>query len=229
MSRRSAELKTSSYAMLGMLAIRPWTSYELAQHMERGVGRLWPPSARSNLFVEPKKLVALGLAEARQAPVGKRPRTEYSITDEGRRALKEWLDTPGETTRISSEQLLQLFFAENGTRDQARTLIDTIAAQARRAAAENIIVARSYIDGSGPFPERAAILAVVGRFMTDFADMTERWAAWAATIVDDWPEDAREATPSWATFEEIAGRSLPAVTMPDATLGDDDDGAPKPA
>jgi DNA-binding PadR family transcriptional regulator len=214
--------------MLGMLAIRPWTSYELAQHMERGVGRLWPPSARSNLFVEPKKLVALGLAESRQAPVGKRQRTEYSITEEGRRALREWLATPGEATRISSEQLLQLFFAENGTRDQARSLIDAIAAQARREAAENIVVAGSYIDGSGPFPERAAILAVVGRFMTDFTDMVEAWAAWAVTIVDDWPEDPREATPSWATLQEIAGRSVPAVTTPDPPLRrDDGGGAPK--
>jgi DNA-binding PadR family transcriptional regulator len=201
--------------MLGMLAIRPWTSYELAQHMDRGVGRLWPPSARSNLFVEPKKLVALGLAEARQAPVGNRPRTEYSITDEGRRALQEWLDTPGEATRISSEQLLQLFFAENGTRDQARSLIDAIAAQAREHAAENVAVARSYVGGRGAFPERAAILAVVGRFMTDFADMVEAWAAWAANVVDDWPDDPREATPSWATFKEIASRAAPNNTAPE--------------
>jgi DNA-binding PadR family transcriptional regulator len=214
MSRRSAELKTSSYAMLGMLAIRPWSSYELAQHLERGVGRLWPPSARSNLFVEPKKLVALGLAAARQEPVGKRPRTEYSITDEGRRVLQEWLDAPGEATRISSEQLLQLFFVENGTRDQARSLIDAIASQARQDAAENFAVARSYLDGSGPFPERAAILAVVGRFMTDFTDMVLAWAAWATTVVDDWPDDPRDATPSWRTLEEIAARSAADDTTP---------------
>lgn len=214
MSRRSAELKTSSYAMLGMLAIRPWSSYELAQHLERGVGRLWPPSARSNLFVEPKKLVALGLAAARQEPVGKRPRTEYSITDEGRRVLQEWLDAPGEATRISSEQLLQLFFVENGTRDQARSLIDAIASQARHDAAENVAVARSYLDGSGPFPERAAILALVGRFMTDFTDMVLAWAAWATTVVDDWPDDPRDATPSWRTLEEIAARSAADDTTP---------------
>ena len=93
------------------------------------------------------------------------------------------------------------------------------------------LVAGSYIDGSGPFPERAAILAVVGRFMTDFADMVEAWAAWAATIVDDWPEDPREATPSWATFQEIAGRSVPGVTTPDhpTPRGEYDGRAPKPS
>ena len=57
MSRRSSNdgVTTTSYAMLGMLAIRPWTTYELAKHMDRGLGRLWP-RARSHLFNEPKNL-----------------------------------------------------------------------------------------------------------------------------------------------------------------------------
>jgi DNA-binding PadR family transcriptional regulator len=211
MSRRSgdaAELTTTSYAMLGMLAIRPWTTYELAQHMERGVGRLWPPSARSNLFNEPKKLVTLGLARAKEAPVGKRPRTQYSITAKGRRTLAVWLDTPGEPTRLESEQLLKVFFAEHGTTDQARATLDAIETWARDHAAENIAVARSYLAGTGPFPERAAILAVVGRFMTDFVDMVDRWAVWAAKILDTWPDDPKDAQPDWATLEAIAGRPL---------------------
>jgi DNA-binding PadR family transcriptional regulator len=207
MSRRSAELTTTSYAMLGMLAIRPWTTYELARHMERGVGRLWPPSARSNRYNEPKKLVALGLAKASEEAVGRRPRTVYRVTPKGRRALAAWLDAPGEPTRLESEQLLQLFFAEQGTADQARATIAAIAAWADDRTAENVAVARSYLDGTGPFPERAAVLAVVGRFMTDFSDMVGRWADWAAEVVDSWPDDPGEAEPDWATLEEIAGRS----------------------
>lgn len=206
MSRRSANLTTTSYAMLGMLAIRPWTTYELAQHMERGVGRLWPPSARSNLFNEPKKLVALGLAKAAGDAVGKRPRTVYSITDTGRRTLKTWLDSPGEPTRLESEQLLKLFFAEHGTTDQARATVAAIAEWAAERVAENIAVANSYLDGTGPFPERAAILAVVGSFMTDFADMVAGWAEWAGSVLADWPDDPADAEPDWATFEAIARR-----------------------
>jgi DNA-binding PadR family transcriptional regulator len=211
MSRRSAELKTTSYAMLGMLAIRPWSTYELAQHMERGVGRLWPPSARSNLFTEPKKLVALGLARATDEAVGKRPRTVYAITPEGRRVLHDWLDTPGEPTRLESEQLLKLFFANHGTTDQARATIAAIAAWAEDHATENVAVARSYLAGTGPFPERAAILAVMGRLMTDFVDLVGRWAAWANEILDGWPADPSQATPDWATFHDIAaGTQQPA-------------------
>ncbi len=173
MSRRSgdgAELTTTSFAMLGMLAIRPWTTYELAQHMERGVGRLWPPSARSKMFNEPKKLAGLGLVKATADAVGDRPRTVYRITAKGRRALAAWLDTPGEPTRLESEQLLKLFFAEHGSTDQARATVAAIAAWAADHAGENRSVARSYLDGTGPFPERTAILAVVGKLMTDFVD-----------------------------------------------------------
>jgi DNA-binding PadR family transcriptional regulator len=212
MSRRSAELTTTSYAMLGMLAIRSWTTYELAQHMERGVGRLWPPSARSNLFNEPKKLVNLGLAKATSDAVGKRPRTVYSITPKGRRVLGAWLDTPGEPTRLESEPLLKLFFAEHGTTDQARTTIAAMALWAAERQQENVAVARSYLDGTGPFPERAAILTVVGQFMSDFADMVAHWAAWAAQVVDTWPDDPTQAEPDWSVFEDVASRPAPNPT-----------------
>ena len=67
-------LTTTSYAILGLLAVKPWTTYELAQQMKRAVGQFWP-RAESNLYAEPKKLVALGLATASQEKVGNRPRT----------------------------------------------------------------------------------------------------------------------------------------------------------
>jgi DNA-binding PadR family transcriptional regulator len=212
MSRRStdpSDLTTSSHAMLGMLAIRPWTTYELAQHMERGVGRLWPPSARSKAFNEPKRLAELGLVKATADTVGRRPRTVYRITAKGRRALKAWLDTPGEPTRLESEQLLKLFFAEHGTTDQARATVAAIAAWATEHAEENTAVARSYLDGTGPFPERAAVLTVVGKLMTDFVDTIANWADWAATVLDEWPDDPNDAEPDWTTLETIANRRPP--------------------
>jgi DNA-binding PadR family transcriptional regulator len=207
MSRRSAELTTTSYAMLGMLAIRPWSTYELAQHLERGVARLWPPSARSKLYTEPKKLAARGLVKATDDQVGNRPRTVYTITPAGRRAFKAWLATPSEPTRLESEQLLKVFFGEQGTTSQLRAAIADLERWARERSDENVEVARSYLDGSGPFPERAAVLALTGRFMSDFADMVSRWAEWAGSIVERWPDDPKLADPDWDTYRSIAGRS----------------------
>ena len=79
-------LTPTSYAILGLLAVKPWTTYELAQQMDRALGRFWP-RAESKLYEEPKKLVAHGLARASSETVGKRRRTVYTITAKGRRAL----------------------------------------------------------------------------------------------------------------------------------------------
>src|ERR1043165_5639122 len=92
--RMASELTTTSYAILGLLAIKPWTTYELAQQMGRALGQFWP-RAESMLYEEPKKLVAHGLVRASAESVGKRPRTVYTITPKGRRALRAWVPEPG--------------------------------------------------------------------------------------------------------------------------------------
>jgi hypothetical protein len=42
MSRIVRELTTTSYAILGLLAIRPWSTYELARQMQRDLRFVWP-------------------------------------------------------------------------------------------------------------------------------------------------------------------------------------------
>jgi DNA-binding PadR family transcriptional regulator len=205
MSRRADELNTTSFAMLGMLAIRPWSTYELAKHVDRSLGPLWP-RARSHLFNEPKKLAVHGLATASEEMVGRRPRTVYTITPAGRRALRRWLGTPGEGPVLEFEQLLKVFFADHGTKADALQAVDNIRAWAHHRTEENIAVARSYLAGTGPFPERAAVLSVVGRFLTEFADMAATWADWAADVIDSWPDDPSRAQPDWAFMKQLARR-----------------------
>jgi PadR family transcriptional regulator, regulatory protein AphA len=205
MSRRADELNTTSFAMLGMLAIRPWSRYELAHHLDRSLRPMWP-RARSNLFNEPKKLVVHGLAVATEETVGRRPRTVYTITPDGRRALRQWLGTPGEGPVLEFEQLLKVFFADQGTRTDALKAVATIKDWAGDRNAVNIAVARSYVAGTGQFPQRAAVLGVVGRFHTDFADMVDAWADWATTTIESWPDDPSQAEPDWAFMRQLARR-----------------------
>ncbi len=201
---RPPALTTTSFAILGLLAIQPWTTYELAVQMERTLSRSWP-RARSRLYEEPKKLVAHGLAEATKESVGRRPRTVYAITDEGRRALGEWLRSPGEGPSLEFEQHLKLFFADFGSRDDA---LATLAAS-RAWAAEQMAVfersARDYLDRRGPFPRRLAVTSPGARFLVDFYDLVDRWATWAADVVRQWPEDPSQAEPSLEVAEYILG------------------------
>jgi DNA-binding PadR family transcriptional regulator len=206
MSRRRDELNTTAYAMLGMLAIRPWSTYELAKHLDRSLRPLWP-RARSHLFKEPKKLVDHGLAEASAQSVGRRPRTVYTITPSGRQALRAWLAQPGEGPSLEFEQLLKVFFADQSSKADALRAVANIRSWAEERNAENIAVARAYVARSGPFPERAQVLNVVGRFLTEFADMVSDWADWADRTIQAWPEDVRRAEPDWEWMEKVAARS----------------------
>ena len=204
----TGRLTTSSYAILGLLALRPWSTYELAKQMAISLRNFWP-RAESKLYEEPKKLVAHGLAEVRVDAVGRRPRSVYSITAAGRQALRAWLDEPGAGASLEFEALVKVFFAEQGTKDQLVENLRRIADDQRRRVAVDADWALRYLEGRGAFPQRAAVLSLVGRLQADINDTILRWAEWALDAVDDWPEDIAAARPAPEAFEGVARRVAP--------------------
>ena len=206
----SAKLTTTSYAVLGLLSIKTWSSYELTQQMDRSLGRIWPRAA-SKLYEEPKKLTARGLARASTEQNGQRARTIYAITDEGRRALASWLQHPGDGPVIEFEQLLKVFFAENGTRADTLRTLRAAEAWARTRTAESLEVGEHYLDGSGPFPTRIPELQLASRFITDFYVLVLEWARWATALVESWPDDPRDAVPDPSALAETVRRARSAI------------------
>ena len=196
-------LTSTSYAILGLLALKPWTTYQLARQMDRALGRFWP-RAESKLYEEPKKLVAHGLARASTELVGKRRRTVYSITPKGRRALAEWVPTPGAGPVVEFEQLIKVFFAEHGSKDDLLATLERVREESGARLGANARVPEAYLAGKGPFPERLPWLLLVGQFLVDFYVMVERWAGWAESIVETWPDDLMQAQPDWNALEEQA-------------------------
>jgi PadR family transcriptional regulator AphA len=181
------ELTTTSYAILGLLAIKPWSTYELAAQMRRNLHYFWPRAA-SNLYAEPKRLVEEGFATARPEPVGRRRRTVYSITPKGRRALEHWLREPAGESRLESETLVKAMFAPHGSKEDLlghlHRLLDELEAkqqQLRRIFDE-------YLAGDEPFPERAHINVVCYRLIWDYTQTAASWAAWAIHEVEQWPD-----------------------------------------
>ncbi len=205
----SQTLTTTSYAILGLLAIEPWSTYELTQQMDRSLGRMWP-RAQSKLYEEPKKLVSIGLAKAATETVGRRPRTMYTITAKGRRALAAWLSEPGAGPVVEFEQLLKVFFSENGTKGDTLATLAATRAWAEARSSESFEVGRRYLAGEGPFPERAPQLELTSRFLTDFYALAGKWAAWATEIVDSWPDDPREAQGDPGVMAETVRRAAAA-------------------
>ena len=177
----ASRLTTSSYAVLCLLAIRPWSGYELTQQATRSLRFAWPKSERL-LYSEPKKLVEHGLAAAHQESVGERGRTVYTITDEGRTALKAWMATTPRPPTLEAEALLRLLFADQGTTDDAIAAVDT--AEVYEQVLE---INAGYLDGQHPFPDRVHVSVLFATFQLELFDLIVRWAEFAKAELAAWP------------------------------------------
>ena len=105
-------LSPTSYAVLGLIGLRgPSTPYELKSAAARSIAYFWP-FPHSQLYSEPTRLAQAGLlVETRES--GGRNRKVYSLTDEGRRTLTDWLaKPPTEIHELRDMALLQLQFFE---------------------------------------------------------------------------------------------------------------------
>jgi DNA-binding PadR family transcriptional regulator len=202
----SSNATSTSFAILGLLAVGPRSTYELTQQVQRSLGRMWP-RATSRLYEEPKKLVVLGWATAAAESVGRRPRTVYTITQKGREALARWLAEPAEGPVVEFEQLLKLTFADHGSRDDALRTVAAVRAWAEQANAGNLATAREYASGKGPQQHRAAAPMLAGAFFTDFYALVARWADWAAEQIETWPDNPADAVADLAELHAIAQRA----------------------
>src|SRR6185436_7363604 len=106
----SADLGLFSYEILGLVGREGAGPHDLLRMARRG--RILDWAGESQYYVEPKRLAKLGYLEAHQEPGRTRPRTRYSLTDQGREALLEWAATPVTFTPLKSELLLRLLIAD---------------------------------------------------------------------------------------------------------------------
>ena len=92
MSRKT--LTPSSYAVLGLLARRPSSGYELGTRAAASIDNFWPLT-RTYIYGELAKLEALGYVVGVEVAQELLPdKRVYSVTPEGTRALDAWLDNP---------------------------------------------------------------------------------------------------------------------------------------
>jgi DNA-binding PadR family transcriptional regulator len=178
-------LTTTSYAILGLLSVRSWTTYELAQQVQRSLGWFWPRAERK-LYDEPKRLVASGLAECEREMIGARPRTVYAVTRRGRNALRRWLGEAPAPPTLEFEGMVKVFFADGGTLEQLRTTLTAIAetAEGRLTELESKVVENA--SGEVPFPQRLPLNTIGLRFHLDHEKAIAAWARWALDQTAEW-------------------------------------------
>jgi DNA-binding PadR family transcriptional regulator len=75
-------------------------------------GRIYADFADSQWYAEPKRLERLGYLNSHKEPGRTRPRTRYTLTDQGRDALREWMREPARFSRIQMEPAWRLLAAD---------------------------------------------------------------------------------------------------------------------
>ena len=177
---------TSSYAVLALLDLKPWTGYELTHQAQRSLRYAWPKSERL-LYSEPKKLVEIGYATVHQEDSGKRTRNVYTITEEGHQALNEWTSSRTQPPRLEIEALLRLLFADHGSREDVLKALDELEGDIGGHHQAVVELMGSYLDGGHPFPQRTHLSVLFATFQIDIFKAIERWIEFARAEIGEWP------------------------------------------
>ena len=99
------------YALLGFLNYGPHTGYELKKVFDVSVAHFWNAEL-SQIYPTLKNLESEGLVEMKVDVQADRPnRKVYTITEDGRRELLEWLAAPAEAEQFREPLLIKVFFA----------------------------------------------------------------------------------------------------------------------
>lgn len=191
---------TTTYAILCLLGVRNWTTYELAKQVRRSLSWFWPRAERK-LYDEPKRLVADGLATASAESTGQRPRTVYAITPEGRAELRRWLDEPSAPRAGEFEAMIKVFFADAGSAEQLRVTLGRIADEAC-GRVEELAELAAGVAFEPTFPRRLHLNALTIRLQLDQELAVLRWARWADDQVAAWA--ASDDPGDWDTRAHLA-------------------------
>jgi PadR family transcriptional regulator, regulatory protein AphA len=181
-SVNAMELSATGKVILGMLASRPRSGYEIKQLVDSSARFFWAASY-GQIYPELKKLEKEGLIRGDDSSQGGRQRTTFTLTAEGKRAARRWISSPQEVLESRDEGLLKLFFA--GSVDEARTpAIARQRAQASRAKAAELRMIAAEIDAAGqpdgPAAKPDAGSLMVLRYGIEASEWTAEWFERAA-------------------------------------------------
>jgi PadR family transcriptional regulator, regulatory protein AphA len=206
------QLTTTSYAVLAQLALRPWSTYELARQRVRYFRYVWP-RAESAIYREVKRLANMSLIEAKREHVGKRPRTVYSITEEGRHVLREWLATPVSPFAMDFEAMIRLFVAPLGTKKQIVATLRQVSNDAQEMLRFSGQVKQEFLEGRAALQDQVYIRALAVDFFVSLLGMVDSWADRTLAEIEGW-EDLSPDGKNERGIEILAKLPAPAPDEP---------------
>lgn len=219
-----------TFGLLGMLAVRPWTSYELTHQVRRSLRFMWQTS-EGHLYREQGRLVKLGWASVEEEPAGRRTRKRYTITEQGRQALNEWLSSEPQEPTLQIEGIIRVFFGDQGSPTQLVASMQRTSRDARAMLEELVGFVDEYLEDGGPmamietgrsgpsttreafhgrpmYPERLHVVALSIDVLTQLLDSIDHFFAHASDEVSKWnaTTDPELASDTRQRLERIQSR-----------------------
>lgn len=176
---------TTTYSLLGLLAVQSWTGYELTQQARRSLRYVWPAS-EAHLYREQHRLVSFGWATVDKERIGKRTRNRYTITPAGRTAFTAWLANEPAPPRLEVEAIVRTFFADHGTVEDLAATLQATARQARTMLDDMVGYIDGYLTTGGPYPQRLHVIALAAELVTDILAHIESFCINADTEIQTW-------------------------------------------
>lgn len=122
------------HALLGLLAHGPASGYDLTRAFDGSIGRYAWHAGHSRIYPELAKMTEAGQVVVEET--GPRGRKTYALTDDGRHELRRWMLHWPEQTTVRDETVLRMFLVQSLEPEDARRLLEGIAAHCADRIAE---------------------------------------------------------------------------------------------
>ena len=189
-SARLPKLTPTSYALLGLLARKPQSAYELNAQMQYSSLRVYWPRVDSHVYSEPKKLLRRELVSEKKGKLNGRNRTVYTITAKGRKALKQWLSSDDEVElRMQAEFMLKLVLADGGSVADAQQTLEKSLASTRNDLELAMTGVNSILDSDAAGDDGAPYNGIVINLMADILIARYRWGHYALQATENVDDD----------------------------------------
>ena len=183
------ELSATGKVILGMVAAKPRSGYEIKQLIDRSARFFWAASY-GQIYPELKKLEDAGLITGADAAQGGRRRTVFKLTTAGRKAARGWIEDEAQTLELRDEGLLKLFFAGSIEPQRAAEIARERAVVARAKADElraiwEVVDQEGHPDGPDAEPDIGSLTVL--RYGIESSE-------WTAQFFERAAEDLERAT-----------------------------------
>jgi PadR family transcriptional regulator, regulatory protein AphA len=165
----TAKLTPFSYVILVLVGESGAGPHDLVQMMRDG--RIYWTAPESQFYAEPKRLAQHGYLDAAKRPGRTHARTHYTLTEQGREALAEWLAQPTRFARIQNEGVVRLLGSEYADRGVLLSSLRSLRQELDELEAGLSLAA----EREAALPHRAAVLAVNRRLAQRILDAHRQW------------------------------------------------------